>query len=87
MLNDDKIVTSVQDESVPVDTEMDEDKDNNNSESSKGSSNADAFSALDSHGVVRTTIRVLSYSTTAAQENWRHCSEKTRAYNGTVKNK
>ncbi|GFV46019.1 hypothetical protein TNCV_2200291 [Trichonephila clavipes] len=31
----------------------------------------------DSYRVVRTTIRVLSYSTTAAQENQRLCSEKT----------
>ncbi|GFS72481.1 uncharacterized protein TNCV_2116261 [Trichonephila clavipes] len=46
MLNDDEIVTSVQAESDPVDDEMDEDEDNNN-ESSKGSPNADAFSALE----------------------------------------
>ncbi|GFT08708.1 uncharacterized protein TNCV_662631 [Trichonephila clavipes] len=45
MLNDDEIVTSVQEESDPVDDETDEDNDNNN-ESSKGPSNADAFSAL-----------------------------------------
>ncbi|GFX69060.1 uncharacterized protein TNCV_4945601 [Trichonephila clavipes] len=46
MLNDDVIVTFVQAESNPVDDEMDEDEDNNN-ESSKGPSNADAFSALE----------------------------------------
>ncbi|GFW96869.1 uncharacterized protein TNCV_2160051 [Trichonephila clavipes] len=46
MLNDDEIVTSVQAESDPVDDETDEDEDNN-SESSKGPSNADAFSALE----------------------------------------
>ncbi|GFW47747.1 uncharacterized protein TNCV_2829351 [Trichonephila clavipes] len=45
MLNDDEIVTSVQEESDPVNDETDEDKDNNN-ESNKGPSNADAFSAL-----------------------------------------
>ncbi|GFV83402.1 uncharacterized protein TNCV_3055491 [Trichonephila clavipes] len=45
MLNDDEIVTSVQEESDPVDDEMDEDEDNN--ENSKGPSNADAFSALE----------------------------------------
>ncbi|GFX29559.1 hypothetical protein TNCV_4776311 [Trichonephila clavipes] len=45
MLNDDEIVTSVQEESDPVDVETDEDEDNN--ESSKGSSNADVFSALE----------------------------------------
>ncbi|PRD35856.1 UNVERIFIED_CONTAM: hypothetical protein NCL1_10302 [Trichonephila clavipes] len=44
MLNDDKIVTSVQEESDPVDDETDDDEDNN--ESSKGSSNAELLSAL-----------------------------------------
>ncbi|GFV15537.1 uncharacterized protein TNCV_4835631 [Trichonephila clavipes] len=44
--NDDEIVTSVQEESDLVDDETDEDEDNNN-ESSKGPSNVDAFSALD----------------------------------------
>ncbi|GFU76970.1 hypothetical protein TNCV_4521261 [Trichonephila clavipes] len=47
MLNDDEIVTSVQEESNPVDDETDKDKDNNNNESSKCPSNADAFSALE----------------------------------------
>ncbi|GFX69810.1 hypothetical protein TNCV_2468491, partial [Trichonephila clavipes] len=37
----------VTEESDPVDDETDEDEDNNNNESSKGSSNADAFSALE----------------------------------------
>ncbi|GFV99408.1 uncharacterized protein TNCV_1513781 [Trichonephila clavipes] len=46
ILNDDGIVTSVQEESDPVDSEADEDEGNNN-ESSKGASNADAFSALE----------------------------------------
>ncbi|GFX92192.1 uncharacterized protein TNCV_1741121 [Trichonephila clavipes] len=45
MLSDDEIVTSVQEESDPVDDETDEDEDNN--ESSKGPSNADVFSALE----------------------------------------
>ncbi|GFU50861.1 uncharacterized protein TNCV_1696301 [Trichonephila clavipes] len=45
MLNYDEIVTSMQEESDPVDDEMDEDEDNN--ESSKGPSNADAFPALE----------------------------------------
>ncbi|GFT27687.1 DDE_3 domain-containing protein [Trichonephila clavipes] len=39
MLNDDEIVTSVQQESDPVDDETDEDEDNNNDENSKGQSN------------------------------------------------
>jgi len=47
MLNDDEIVTSVQEESDPVDDETDEDEDNNNNESSKGPLNADAFAALE----------------------------------------
>ncbi|GFS56798.1 hypothetical protein TNCV_2222181 [Trichonephila clavipes] len=34
----------------------------------------------------RTTIRVLSYSTTAAQENQRPCREKTKVYTETVGN-
>ncbi|PRD19746.1 UNVERIFIED_CONTAM: hypothetical protein NCL1_56486 [Trichonephila clavipes] len=42
-----RIVTSVQEESDPVDDETDEEEDNNNSESSKGPLNADAFSALE----------------------------------------
>ncbi|GFV32129.1 uncharacterized protein TNCV_1674181 [Trichonephila clavipes] len=46
MLNDDEIVISEQEESEPVDDETDEDEDNNN-ESSKGPSNADALSALE----------------------------------------
>ncbi|GFW80849.1 uncharacterized protein TNCV_3779291 [Trichonephila clavipes] len=45
MLNVDEVVTSMQGESDPVDDEMDDD--NNNNESSKGASNADAFSALE----------------------------------------
>ncbi|GFX56119.1 uncharacterized protein TNCV_3062051 [Trichonephila clavipes] len=47
MLNDDVIVTSMQEESDPEDDKMDEDKDNNNKESIKGPSSADAFSALE----------------------------------------
>ncbi|GFU91214.1 hypothetical protein TNCV_4925441 [Trichonephila clavipes] len=47
MLNEDEIVTSVQEEFNSVDNETDEDKDNNNNESSKGPSNSGAFSALE----------------------------------------
>ncbi|GFX04162.1 uncharacterized protein TNCV_3973111 [Trichonephila clavipes] len=88
MLNDDEIVTSVQEEFDPVYEETDED-DNNNNESSKGPSNANArvFCVSDSYGMERKTIGVLSYSTTAAQENQRPCSEKTKVYRGTEKNK
>ncbi|GFW78187.1 hypothetical protein TNCV_136561 [Trichonephila clavipes] len=47
MLNDDEIVTSMQEEADPVDDETEEDEDNNNKESSKGPSNAEVFSALE----------------------------------------
>ncbi|GFX61677.1 hypothetical protein TNCV_2591201 [Trichonephila clavipes] len=46
-LNDEEIVNSVQEESDHVDNETDEDEDNNNNENSKGPSNADAFSELE----------------------------------------
>ncbi|GFX64319.1 hypothetical protein TNCV_1500431 [Trichonephila clavipes] len=46
MLNVDEIVTSMQEESDPVDEEIDEYEKNNN-ESSKGSSNADVIYALE----------------------------------------
>ncbi|PRD30755.1 UNVERIFIED_CONTAM: hypothetical protein NCL1_25447 [Trichonephila clavipes] len=72
ILNVDEIVTSVQEESDPVDDETDEDEDNNIEKS---------------YGVVRATIRVLSYSTTAAQENQTPFSEETKVYYGTAKNK
>ncbi|GFS52169.1 uncharacterized protein TNCV_1105491 [Trichonephila clavipes] len=45
MLNDDEIVTSVQEESNPIYDVTDEHEDNN--ESSKGPSNADALFALE----------------------------------------
>ncbi|GFS75965.1 uncharacterized protein TNCV_4666061 [Trichonephila clavipes] len=45
MLNDDEIVTSVQEESDPFDDETDEVEYNN--KSNKGPSNADTFSALE----------------------------------------
>ncbi|GFW26840.1 uncharacterized protein TNCV_1376831 [Trichonephila clavipes] len=46
MLNDYEIVTSVLEESDPVDDEMNEDESNKNKESSRSPSNADAFPAL-----------------------------------------
>ncbi|GFW15671.1 hypothetical protein TNCV_3581691 [Trichonephila clavipes] len=42
LLNDDEIVTSVQEEFNPVDDETDEDEDNNKNGSSKDPSNTDA---------------------------------------------
>ncbi|GFT58091.1 hypothetical protein TNCV_722691 [Trichonephila clavipes] len=77
MLNDDEIVTSVQAEFGSVDDEMDKDE-NKNSESSKNSSNARDFCVRDSYRLVRTTIRVRTYSITAAQENQIPCSKKTK---------
>ncbi|GFW75717.1 uncharacterized protein TNCV_4429001 [Trichonephila clavipes] len=68
MLNKDEIVTSVQKESDPVNDETDEDEDINN-ESSKGSPNANAFSALETAMEWYEQQPVLSYSTIAAQEN------------------
>ncbi|PRD27803.1 UNVERIFIED_CONTAM: hypothetical protein NCL1_34335 [Trichonephila clavipes] len=47
LLNDDEIVTSVQEESNPVDDETDNHEDNNNNENSKGTSNANAVSSLE----------------------------------------
>ncbi|PRD21811.1 UNVERIFIED_CONTAM: hypothetical protein NCL1_50777 [Trichonephila clavipes] len=75
MLNNDEIETSVQVESDPVDDEADEDEANNNHESSKDT----AMEWYEQQSV-------LSHSTTAAQENQRRFSEKTKVYNGTAKN-
>ncbi|GFU42145.1 uncharacterized protein TNCV_4553591 [Trichonephila clavipes] len=47
MINDDGITISVQKESNPVGDETDEEVDNNNNESSKGPSNANSFSVLE----------------------------------------
>ncbi|GFV62114.1 uncharacterized protein TNCV_4109171 [Trichonephila clavipes] len=47
MLNDDEIVTSVEEESDPVDDETDKDEGNYDNENSKGSSNANAFSVIE----------------------------------------
>ncbi|GFU87982.1 hypothetical protein TNCV_1335511 [Trichonephila clavipes] len=76
VLNDDEIVTSVQEESDPVDDETDEDEDDN--ESSKGPTNADAFSELETTVEWYASNYQKSYSTTAAQENQRPCREKTK---------
>ncbi|GFY25452.1 uncharacterized protein TNCV_2485721 [Trichonephila clavipes] len=84
MLNDDEIVTSVPEESDPVDDKTDEDEYNNNDEISQGPSNTNAFSVLE------TAIEwygALSYSITASRENQRPCSKKTKVYDGTAKNK
>ncbi|GFW18287.1 hypothetical protein TNCV_4008261 [Trichonephila clavipes] len=81
--NANEIVTSMQ-ESNPVDDEMNEDEDN---ESSKGPSNADLFSVLETAMKwYKQQSRVLSYSTTAAQENHETLQQKTKVYNGTAKN-
>ncbi|GFX78089.1 uncharacterized protein TNCV_972431 [Trichonephila clavipes] len=85
MLNDDEIVTSVQEESDNDNDETDEDEDNND-ESSKGPSNSDAISVLET-AMEWYENRERSYSTTVAQENQRPCSEKTEVCNVTAKNK
>ncbi|PRD37913.1 UNVERIFIED_CONTAM: hypothetical protein NCL1_04697 [Trichonephila clavipes] len=85
MLNYDEIVTSVQEESDNDNDETDEDEDNND-ESSKGLSNSDAISVLET-AMEWYENRERSYSTTVAQENQRPCSEKTEVCNVTAKNK
>ncbi|GFV83463.1 uncharacterized protein TNCV_3056101 [Trichonephila clavipes] len=72
----------MQEESDPVDNETGEDEYNNNKVA-----RVHQICVGDSYGVVRTTIKILSYSTTASQENQRPCSEKTKVCNGTAKNK
>ncbi|GFV64513.1 hypothetical protein TNCV_1042871 [Trichonephila clavipes] len=63
MLNDDEIVTYVQEEFDPDDDATDEDEDNSNNESSKDPSNADALSALETAmGCVRFPILHGSHS-------------------------
>ncbi|GFW41996.1 uncharacterized protein TNCV_7041 [Trichonephila clavipes] len=72
MLNDDEIVTSVQEESDPADNEMDEDKERT-TKVARVHQMLTSFLVRDSYGVVKTTIRVLPYSATAAQENQGPC--------------
>ncbi|GFV49830.1 hypothetical protein TNCV_1391121 [Trichonephila clavipes] len=73
MLNEDEIVTSVYEESDPVDDETDEDKDINN-KSSKGPSNADAFSAfetaMETRGQGTTPLRVKENISKMFLVNW-----------------
>ncbi|GFT40488.1 hypothetical protein TNCV_4354001 [Trichonephila clavipes] len=72
----------------PVDDETDEDENNNNNESSKGPSNADAFSALETamewyeqqSECCPTQLLLLK----RVRDLW---SEKTNGYNGAAKNK
>ncbi|GFT32193.1 hypothetical protein TNCV_1034731 [Trichonephila clavipes] len=75
MLSDDDIVTSVQEESDPVDDETGEDEDNNN-ENNKAQSNADVFFALETD--TEWYEQQSACCPTVAQENQRHCSEKTQ---------
>ncbi|GFX98358.1 hypothetical protein TNCV_4001271 [Trichonephila clavipes] len=83
MLYDDEIVTFVQEESDLVDDEADEDEDNNNKESSKGPSNAEMFSTLET-----------AMERYEQQSEWRptpllllkrikrHCTKIMKVYNG-----
>ncbi|GFU42186.1 uncharacterized protein TNCV_4553881 [Trichonephila clavipes] len=87
MQNDDEIVTSVQEESDPVDDETDENE-GNNIESIKGPSNAGAFSVLETATewceqqpeCCPTQLLLLKRIRDFA-------AKKTKVYNGTVKNK
>ncbi|GFY36013.1 hypothetical protein TNCV_4843851 [Trichonephila clavipes] len=54
--------------------------------SSKGPSNANTFSALDT-AMEWCEQQSELFSSTAAQENQKPCSEKTKVYNVTAKNK
>ncbi|GFX28677.1 uncharacterized protein TNCV_4860411 [Trichonephila clavipes] len=87
MLNADEIGTSVQEESDPIDDETDENE-NNKNESSKSPSNANAFS------VIETTMECYEQQSECCPTQLlllkrikRHCSEKTKVYNDTAKNK
>ncbi|GFW93122.1 hypothetical protein TNCV_3888631 [Trichonephila clavipes] len=73
----------------PVDDESDEDEDNSNNKSSKGPPMLTRFLRLRQlwSETSNNPTRLMSYSTTTAQENQRSCSEKTKVYNGTAKNK
>ncbi|PRD34777.1 UNVERIFIED_CONTAM: hypothetical protein NCL1_13598 [Trichonephila clavipes] len=86
MLNDDEIVTSVQEESNPVDDKTDEDEDNNSSESSKGPSNADAFSALQT-AMERYEQQSKCCPKIRLFKRVKDLAAKTQVYNGTAKNK
>ncbi|GFX88817.1 uncharacterized protein TNCV_2575241 [Trichonephila clavipes] len=78
MLNDDKIVTYVQEISNPVDDETDEDEDNNYNESSNGPSNTNTFSALETAMEwYKQQSERCPTQLTAAQENQMPCSETT----------
>ncbi|GFT20118.1 hypothetical protein TNCV_4994791 [Trichonephila clavipes] len=87
MLSYDEIVNSVREESDSVDDEADEDEDNN--EYSKGPSNADAFSALDTamecYEQQSECAVPLKYCCSRESETLH--SEKTKVSNGTAMNK
>ncbi|PRD34574.1 UNVERIFIED_CONTAM: hypothetical protein NCL1_14211 [Trichonephila clavipes] len=84
MLNDDEIVTSVQEESDSVDIETAEDE-GNNSESSKCPLNADAFSALET--VMEWYEQPSQCCPTYLLLFKRPRSKKPKLYNGTTKRK
>ncbi|GFT30431.1 hypothetical protein TNCV_2377221 [Trichonephila clavipes] len=81
MLNNDEIVTSVAEESDPVDDETDEDEENNNNESSKGLSKADAFSALETiMEWYEQSAVLLNYCCTRESETLRRKNEGVQRY-------
>ncbi|GFU60618.1 hypothetical protein TNCV_1730251 [Trichonephila clavipes] len=87
MLNDDEIVTSVQEESDPVDDETDENEDNNNNESCKDPSNADAFSALETAMEWDEQQSECCLTQVQLLKRIRELAAKKRRYNDTAKNK
>ncbi|GFT26650.1 uncharacterized protein TNCV_3604551 [Trichonephila clavipes] len=83
MLNDDEIVTSVQEEFDPAHDETDEDEDNNINGSSKSPSNVNAFSALETavEWCEQQSAQLLLL------KRIRDLAAKKTKYNGTAKNK
>ncbi|GFT43904.1 hypothetical protein TNCV_2245761 [Trichonephila clavipes] len=87
MLTDHEIVTSVQEESDPADDETDEYADNKNKESSKGPSNADAFSALETSMEWYEQQSECCPTQLLLLKRIRDLPAKKKVYNGTAKNK
>ncbi|GFY11168.1 uncharacterized protein TNCV_4471541 [Trichonephila clavipes] len=84
MLNDVEIVTFMQKESDPVDDETDEGEDNYDNESSKGPSNANTFSVLETamKWYEQQRAVLLNYCFSRESETLQR-----NVYNGTEKNK
>ncbi|GFV68614.1 uncharacterized protein TNCV_2274771 [Trichonephila clavipes] len=76
MLNDGEIVTSVQEESSPVDADTDEDDDNGSSKGHQMQTRFLRWRQLWTNSYQNAGL----LSTTAAQENQRSCSEGVQWY-------